>query len=51
MRLQRENFNTFYPNHNSSERGQIKPNKHRVETRRRIEDLQERRRLRELYSL
>lgn len=51
MREQRENFNTFYPSHDSSERGQVKPNPRRVETRRRIEELQERRRLKELYSL
>lgn len=51
MREQRENFNTFYPSHDSRERGQVKPNKHRVETRRRIEELQERRQLKDLYSL
>lgn len=51
MRLQRENFNTFYPGNDSSERGQVKPNPRRVETRRRIEELHERRRLKEQYSL
>ncbi|MGW7678595.1 PA3496 family putative envelope integrity protein [Shewanella sp. S23-S33] len=51
MSIMREHFNTFYPLRDSSERGQTKPNKHRVDTRRRIEELQERRRLKEQFSL